>query len=820
MRSILIRLGLLALFITALSGCGGSDGAAGAPGADGADVDPALVTQLQTDMAALKANVRPEQCSVCHDGQGDKHQDVYKPYVDASNLKATILSVASAASGVTFNTTVTFKIEQKDANGIWRAYEDVAGLPSFGTKALYATTYDSATRTFGGFNTGDGTGIANANGYVSIGLSGTPTATPGTYTVTKNDLKFAPELTSSQVYGYIAKERINFEQPAGSHITPYNNVSNFAMAYGAAAQGAVGEYVSLANVSGCERCHGTPYLKHAYRGPQVTGLNDFQSCRTCHYTERNSNGAVGFKILATDPARYATIHDGTAPATTAEKATYATKATLMQMVHTAHAMEFPYPQPMANCATCHAGKIAQVTADANYRLDTCTSCHPVEDTAELAGNKEVNRAPSLRARWKIKNVESTHATVTSATDCSAVCHNGSIAPKFSTLHTGYNLRISKPDGTKWSDTVTVTIDSASWNAASSVLSVGFTASGIPDTTVAASGVQPTLMVGLFGYDSKDFLVSPHNKDVDDNGDGTVGNSPDSRNTEAACGTAHPRVTCVAGAVSGGVQSWTATVNLSAWAGKITDKSVKRLEIGVRPKMVVATATGGNGNKIVALKATSKTFDLAANAFNSTFFTAIIDEAKCNKCHDALAVLWHDGDRSGNIKQCRMCHTPKNAGSHLEMQSRSIDSYVHAIHSFQNFDQESIDYADPVKKMRAEMHAEHVFPNFTIRNCEACHNAGTYNVPNQAKSLPGVLSSNEVAKNLDRAIGTVSSAVTGPAARACGACHRSKFIKEDDAAGLASFYRHMKEGGYVVDVTSTTSATTWESVVGIIMVPLQ
>jgi len=48
-----------------------------------------------------------------------------------------------------------------------------------------------------------------------------------------------------------------------------------------------------------------------------------------------------------------------------------------------------------------------------------------------------------------------------------------------------------------------------------------------------------------------------------------------------------------------------------------------------------------------------------------------------------------------VVACRVCHTTLNGGSHLEMQSRSIDSYVHAIHSFQAFDVKNVDFSNPI-----------------------------------------------------------------------------------------------------------------------------
>ncbi len=58
----------------------------------------------------------------------------------------------------------------------------------------------------------------------------------------------------------------------------------------------------------------------------------------------------------------------------------------MNDVHMSHAMEFPYPQSMSSCVTCHEGKLDTVLADANFTVATCKSCHPV--TGAKAAAKE------------------------------------------------------------------------------------------------------------------------------------------------------------------------------------------------------------------------------------------------------------------------------------------------------------------------------------------------------------------------------------------------------------------------------------------------
>jgi OmcA/MtrC family decaheme c-type cytochrome len=200
-----------------------------------------------------------------------------------------------------------------------------------------------------------------------------------------------------------------------------------------------------------------------------------------------------------------------------------------------------------------------------------------------------------------------------------------------------------------------------------------------------------------------------------------------------------------------------------------------------------------------------------NYFKGT--DAIVETEKCNVCHDQLGVTFHSGSgRGGDIVACRNCHNPTFTGSNLEMASRATENYVHTIHSFQDFNtSDTFETFDPVFAKRYDQHIKHVFPNFTINNCEACHVTGTtatYNVPDQSKSMPGVLSMSDdvmtwyqldaddlaVEDPSGRNIGTVPEYVTGPASRACGACHRARLINQDEAGALASFNAHTEAGG--------------------------
>ncbi|MBW6496196.1 MAG: hypothetical protein K0B16_16900, partial [Burkholderiaceae bacterium] len=539
------------------------------------------------------------------------------------------------------------------------------------------------------------------------------------------------------------------------------------------------DYNTAANVSGCENCHTVPFLKHTYIygtvADNTTGApTEFYTCKGCHFDQR-AGGHVDWQVLKDDPARYADL--GNNPLTDAEKAKYAYKATLINDVHMSHAMEFAYPQSMKNCVTCHAGKLATVLANDKFTPETCISCHSVD------GIKAKMAAASYNHGGLVDNLKTTNC---------GLCHGVGGAPSFTTIHGGgYDPKIYTSSGVRYASAFTVTIDSAS--IANNVLNVKFSAAESPDVAgLAVTDIVPTVVMSLYGYDTKDFLVGGHNRDANNK-----------RLLEYVWGDGNPRFTPVAAANG----SWEVNVDLSMWAGKFADGSVKRAEIAVMPTLKNAAGV------TLGLNAPSKTFNLVSNAFEAS--SAIVDVAKCNTCHDQLATTFHSGNRGGNVTVCRICHTVESAGSHLELQSRSIDSYVHAIHSFQAFDPGDIDFADPVEALHFEHHINSEFPRFTILDCQSCHNAGTFNVPNQGKSMPSVQSGTDAVEN-GRSIGTYPRYVTGPAARACGSCHRSQAINADggmgDANKLASLMGHLKTNGLMIE----NAPGVWEAIVAKVM----
>jgi OmcA/MtrC family decaheme c-type cytochrome len=563
------------------------------------------------------------------------------------------------------------------------------------------------------------------------------------------------------------------------------------------------DYVSAANNDGCVKCHTDPYLKHGYIYAQVNHdpATDFLTCKACHL-DNGTGGHFEWQLLVDDPAFAAEFLAAGEDAELPEEKTaqYAYKTSLMNDVHMSHAMEFPYPQSMANCATCHEGKLDMVLSDANFTIETCKSCHAM--TGAVGPIKEGEEDPSydttVLALQTIIPPDIHGSMDLNTTDCLSCHGEGKNAKAFNQIHTGYDKAIYTVDGIRYSENITVSVDSASFDG--SILTFSFSAVKNPvlaDLDVAA--IEPTIMVGLYGWDTKDYIVGPHERLTDDNADGVV-DSKDNRALEAGVGEEHPRIKTVS--AEGG--KWEVTADLSTWADLIADGTVKRVEIAVMPALTNADEV------LLALNAPSRTFDLGANDFADDFYSPIVKVTDgCDNCHDALATTFHSADRGGNMVACRMCHITKSGGSHLELQSRSIDSYVHAIHSFQAFDVGDIDFTDPVEALEYRHHVEFPYPAHGTTNCVSCHVEGTNGVPDQARSLPGLLSASDDVPTWDRGLGSVPTYITGPGARACGGCHRAVLVKEDAVSELLSFNQHTAEGGYLIEAGDDPAAKLLE-----------
>ena len=164
--------------------------------------------------------------------------------------------------------------------------------------------------------------------------------------------------------------------------------------------------MSSANVAGCVKCHTDPYLKHGYIYGQVNGdaKTDFYTCKACHL-DNGAGGHYEWQLLVNDPALAAKFlaepdeEKAVELLTDEQKKDMAYNTTVMNDVHMSHAMEFPYPQSMSNCVTCHEGKLDKILTDANFTAATCKSCHPVTG-AKAAWPRKAIRRPATPPSWR------------------------------------------------------------------------------------------------------------------------------------------------------------------------------------------------------------------------------------------------------------------------------------------------------------------------------------------------------------------------------------------------------------------------------------
>jgi hypothetical protein len=414
-------------------------------------------------------------------------------------------------------------------------------------------------------------------------------------------------------------------------------------------------------------------------------------------------------------------------------------------------------------------------------------------------------------------------------DCQTCHKSGGVAKTFGQYHSGYNKMIYDASGQRYDELHKVAVDSVTFNSTTNVLNIKLSATN--------TATKPVVTVNFYGYDTKDFYISGHTADGHAGTDATTGcwssraarwggcvleytlgaNLDDVASDANTTKNNNLLFAEVAPTTPG---KWEVNLDLTKYVQPASTKTpttssptiasipaliasgvINKAEIAVLPTLAISGQT-------VAIDAVSKTVDLkAGGAFVANYFQGSSEIAPvegCDACHDQLATNFHTPAYGGSVIVCRTCHQTTNGGSHLEMQSRSIDSYAHSIHMFQYFDTNSVDFSEPVAAARYNRHIEHTLPYFTPLACEACHAAGKYDVPDQSKSLPGLLSASYTLKNRDRAIGSFPAYVTGAGSRACGSCHRAEMINEDAAGDIASLNAHVAQNGVLLNNTAPNS----------------
>lgn len=116
--------------------------------------------------------------------------------------------------------------------------------------------------------------------------------------------------------------------------------------------------------------------------------------------------------------------------------------------------------------------------------------------------------------------------------------------------------------------------------------------------------------------------------------------------------------------------------------------------------------------------------------------AVVNIDRCNMCHYDLSL--HGGNRN-QIEQCVLCHNPNGTDEEVRVEgtgapeSINFKAMIHRIHAGSEQIRDFTVYG-----FRSSVHNynEVEFPQ-TLANCEACHDAGTYELPLPAGVLPTV-----------------------------------------------------------------------------------
>ncbi|MFH1177876.1 MAG: OmcA/MtrC family decaheme c-type cytochrome [Acidobacteriota bacterium] len=129
---------------------------------------------------------------------------------------------------------------------------------------------------------------------------------------------------------------------------------------------------------------------------------------------------------------------------------------------------------------------------------------------------------------------------------------------------------------------------------------------------------------------------------------------------------------------------------------------------------------------------------------------IVDLAKCNKCHNTLAL--HGGQRF-KVEECVICHNPNATGAVGQTTAKEgihLKWMIHRLHTGEELKRDfTIGNAN---------YNEVLYPG-DRRNCEACHRPGTYDVPLPDGVLPTTTPRDFVP-------------VWQPASASCLSCHDS------------------------------------------------
>ncbi|MGD9157154.1 MAG: OmcA/MtrC family decaheme c-type cytochrome [Desulfobacteraceae bacterium] len=255
------------------------------------------------------------------------------------------------------------------------------------------------------------------------------------------------------------------------------------------------------------------------------------------------------------------------------------------------------------------------------------------------------------------------------------------------------------------------------------------------------------------------------------------NTSDITNRDAGDTPAQPLRVSIEDATDTGNNIYSMTVS-AAIPAEITGSGMVSLQ--GHPQMDL----DGDGEVDNNVPATSVSKSFAITDTEAEDRRSIVDIDKCNECHGFLSL--HGGNRNNEIEVCVVCHNadatdlsmrpPDPATTTDGKTEETIDFkyMIHAIHAGQSdlhgFRENGIVLYGYGSREHDYSHVGMPAGTDNLKNCEGCHNSGTYELPINENALPVTVNTGDDVTDPDDDYNIT------PETAACSSCHDSIEVK--------------------------------------------
>jgi OmcA/MtrC family decaheme c-type cytochrome len=454
--------------------------------------------------------------------------------------------------------------------------------------------------------------------------------------------------------------------------------------------------------------------------------------------------------------------------------------------------EVGYPQDIRNCNKCH--NAATALDGGNWMVNpsrlACGACH---DGIDFAAGTGVTLADAAKGLTSTPNA---HPAGPQADDLSCGgCHGPTGTPPVSRID-GYHTPVTPPNqgsslhvsggnantNAAWIASNTSRLPAGAIKVSYEIKSVSLDASRHPvmvfrllqdgaavplqDPLTAPNNPKtsrPEIWADFMGSPSayfvwsvaQDGIAQPADFNVSASGyirtlwlaNGAVGGSGTGAGTLTAgtgADAGYYVVTLTGATVAPGAVMLTGGVGYSYNAGStlpLTQTNLPAFPVPDGSGLVAAGATNPTGGLIVIAPNTQK----VATGFTGR--RAIVEDARCNACHQELGTFTEDAFHAGQRNDgttCAWCHRPNQTSSGWSADSTA---FVHEIHAGAKRRQPFTWHASSTTESFADIR----YPGVLAR-CEQCHVPGSYDFANSASADAAGLGADQLDKRLFRTVG--------------------------------------------------------------------